>query len=97
MIFESINEITKNNNEMWEQLKDVIFHFNLKLEEQKLVFAYYLFNQGMTKFDKIVERFNILRTQTCFATNVVALTNVYKEILKAEDFEKVQNSTLGLH
>lgn len=97
MIFESINEITKDNDEMWEQLKDVIFHFNLKLEEQKLVFAYYLFNQGMTKFDKIVERFNILRTQTCFATNVVALTNVYKEILKAEDFEKVQNSTLGLH
>lgn len=97
MIWESINEITKDNDTLWNELKDVLFYFNLKLEEQKLVFAYYLFNQGLTKFDKIAERFNILKTQTCFATNVEALTGVYKKILKPEDFKIVEESFIGLH
>lgn len=97
MIWESINEITKDNDTLWNELKDVVFYFNLKLEEQKLVFAYYLFNQGLTKFEKIAERFNILKTQTCFATNVDVLKEVYKKILTAEDFNRVENSSIGLH
>ena len=91
------NDFIKCNGEDIPFEYDYILINPIKLEEQKLVFAYYLFNQGLTKFEKIAERFNILRTQTCFATNVDVLKEVYKKILTAEDFNRVENSSIGLH
>lgn len=89
MIWNTIESITKQKNELWDDLKDVMFFFNLKLEEQKLIFSYYLFNQGLSNFENISERFIILKNQTCFATNVELLENLYKKVLSENDFTKL--------
>lgn len=90
-IWKNIEKNTKDNDSLWEEMKDIIFFFNLKLEEQKVAAAYHLFEKGLLKFDNIVKRYWNLRSQTCFASAPEYLDEIYRNTLQDRCFESLKS------
>lgn len=90
-IWNNIEAATKDNDSLWEEMKDVIFFFNLKLEEQKVAAAYHLFEKGILKFDNIVKRYWNMRSQTCFASAPEYLDEIYRNTLQDKCFASLKS------